>query len=455
AFFTALLYGIVILAGGSGIAGAVQALLYKGMSGKVYMHISTIAGFLAYGIFIGYFPDFSKSGGNIKLKEAQSQPGFIKTLFEYIMAPLLLALTVVLLIWSGKVIITGMDVSFIRLSSIATGYALLGLWLHIMLTHNKSGIAKFYRRAYPLAALVILLFEARTLLLQIDRWGIKTPEYTFALIWIMSISAVVLLISMKDRSQVIIAAIICALAVFSVLPLLGYHDLTAANQINRLEKMLTTQGILQNGKIKPAAQEPEKDMKEKITDAVNYLANMENPRLPSWFDNHLNDSSVFRNKLGFEQTWPDLRPESAPGRHMGIHLSLPTDVVDISGYRWAANIQDWGDRPTVIIEGEKGAYEIHWNTSSSGGIPTIKIELDGRTIIDQDMNSYFDKITAKYPPGKAQPAQVPIEDMTLSMENDEIRVLLLFNNVSINVDTAGGNMDYWLSLQMLYMSEKE
>ncbi|NLK01074.1 MAG: DUF4153 domain-containing protein, partial [Clostridia bacterium] len=79
AFFTALLYGVVILAGGSAIAGAVQALLYKGMSGKVYMHISTIAGFLAYGIFIGYFPDFSKGASKRRLEKAQDQPGFIKT----------------------------------------------------------------------------------------------------------------------------------------------------------------------------------------------------------------------------------------------------------------------------------------------------------------------------------------------------------------------------------------
>jgi hypothetical protein len=123
AFFIALIYGAVMFAGGAGVAGTVQALLYKDMSRKVYMYIGTIAGFLAYSIFIGYFPDFSKNNDDPKRDMVQKQPRFIEILFEYIMLPLALALTAVLLIWSVKTIITGEQVPFMRLSSIAAGFA--------------------------------------------------------------------------------------------------------------------------------------------------------------------------------------------------------------------------------------------------------------------------------------------------------------------------------------------
>jgi hypothetical protein len=60
AFFIALLYGLVLMGGTSGVAGAFQALLYRDMSSKVYMYLATLSGFTAFCVFAGYFPSFKK-----------------------------------------------------------------------------------------------------------------------------------------------------------------------------------------------------------------------------------------------------------------------------------------------------------------------------------------------------------------------------------------------------------
>ena len=122
-FFIALLYGLVIMAGASGVAGAIQALLYKGLSSKVYGYIGTISGFLAFTIFIGYFPDFRKGivdeRGNIT-KSTQ----IYRSIVRIYMVPIMLALTHVLILWVGKTIMEGMRVPFVQLSSIASSYAI-------------------------------------------------------------------------------------------------------------------------------------------------------------------------------------------------------------------------------------------------------------------------------------------------------------------------------------------
>ena len=87
ALFIALIYGIVIMAGASGVAGAVQALLYHGMSGKVYMYVGTVTGFLAFTIFLGYFPDFRKGIFDDHRDTAQKQPRYIEMLLDYIIIP--------------------------------------------------------------------------------------------------------------------------------------------------------------------------------------------------------------------------------------------------------------------------------------------------------------------------------------------------------------------------------
>ncbi|MBR0596680.1 DUF4153 domain-containing protein [Sinanaerobacter chloroacetimidivorans] len=449
ALFIALIYGIVIMAGASGVAGAVQALLYHGMSGKVYMYIGTLTGFLAFTIFLGYFPDFRKGIIDDHREIAQKQPRFIEILLGYIIIPITLALTVVLLLWSGRVIFTGTWPIFTRLAGIATAYSFVGLWLHIMVTHHESGLAKFYRRVYPFAALIILAFEAGALFTQLGKYGLKVTEYWFLLVWIIAVIAAILLLILKAKAHQFIVVLICAVAVFSVFPSVGYHAMPVTAQVDRLERLLDSQGMLENNKLIPAASEPELSVRESITDAVYYLANAEDAKLPAWFDKNLNGRDTFETKLGFEPVWP--KPDDGAVDYLGTSLYLKSDAVDVSDYKWGIILQ--GD--SAKISGEKGVYTIEWNINPSDRVPSLKIKLDDRIILEQDMNSYIDQIIAKFPPGShTGSTEASIKDMSLVLENEEVTALLIFHNININIDPQRDDINYWLDLNMIYLKEK-
>jgi hypothetical protein len=458
AFFIALLYGLVIMGGASGVAGAVQALLYRSMSEKVYLYIGTLSGFLAYTIFAGYFPDFRKGEIDEKREVAQKQPRFIEILFGYIMVPIALALTAVLLIWSGKTILGGMKVPFTRLSAITTAYAAGGIWLHVMVTHHDSLTARLYRRVYPVAAMVILAFEAWALVLQLQKYGMKITEYSFALIWIVTVAAVVLLFLKKHEAHRIIALVTCFAAVFSVLPVVGYHALPVASQVSRLEKLLVSQGMLEEGKLVPSSAEPGQSVREAITDAVLYIADSRDAKLPAWFDKDLSRNETFKKKLGFEHTWP--KPEDidreGPGRFMATSLYLKSSAVDISGYQWAVSPMESyakGNKE-LTVDGERGVYKIYWGRNSPTGIPSLTIMLDEKVILEKDMNEYIDKITSKYPPGGEGSHEADIEDMSIVLEVPEVTVMLVFDNIDINVNPQEDIINYWMNLRSLYMKEK-
>ncbi len=458
AFFIALIYGLVLISGLSGVAGAVQALLYHEMSEKVYMYIATLTGFLAFTIFVGYFPDFRKGRADEHREAAQQQPRFVEILFGNIMIPIVLALTAVLLLWAGKTMLTGMGSSFIQLSSIATSYAVTGLWLHIITTHYETGLAKFYRKAYPIAALVILAFEAWALFIQLQKSGLKLTEYTFIVIWIITVASVILLLIWKARAHHPIAALLCAMAVVSVLPVVGYQALPVKAQVSRLETLLISQDMLKGDQLIPAATKPELAVRESITDAVDYLAYAEDAKLPVWFDKRLGESAVFKSKLGFEQAWPAPEEAIVPEGIIGISLVMKPEAVDISDYRWAVNMQNFTDEKrresSIAIDGDRGAYRINWQANTSDGIPILRIELDDRVILEQDMNDYIDRITAKYPPGQAASSEVSLQDMSLQLETPEVNVLLVFSNIDIYVDPSNDIFNYGLNLNTLYMKEK-
>lgn len=457
AFFIALIYGGVLMAGSSGVAGAIQSLLYHDMSSKVYQYIGTIVGFLTFTIFVGYFPDFRKGSQDAHRETAQKQPRFIEVLFGFILIPIVLALTVVLLIWAGKTVLSGMQVPFVQLSGIAASYTIGGLWLHAMTVRHESGLAKTYRLVYPLASAVILAFEAWAVVTQLQSSGLKTTEYYFILVWLLAAAGVVLLVIQKFKTHAAIAAVACVLAIVSVLPVIGYHDLSVSAQTTRVETLLKNEGMLQNGQLTPAVTKPEQDVRAAITDAVSYLAGVQNARLPAWFSQDLNSSTVFLEKFGFEQTWVVSGEEypQGTGDYRGTYLSLAAGAVDISGYTWAINPQVEYNKGqgSVTFDGAKGTYQVDWSVVN-GGIPTLRIQLNGAMILEQDLRDYIDAVTEKYPPGDKGNMTAPLSDMSLRLETSEIDALLVFRTVQVSVDVSNDVITYWFDLEGLYLKEK-
>jgi len=454
AFFIAAIYSLVIMAGTSAVARAFQALIYQDMSYKVFQYIGTIVGFLSFTIFAGYFPDFTKGKTDEKREAAQKQPRFVEILFEFIMVPIMLALTVVLFLWVGRTLLSGQKVPFEEVAGISTTFAVFGIWLHVMVTRLESGLARFYKRFYPFAAMLILAFEAWALAVQLGKYGMKDTEYFFILLWVVAAAAAVLLIAVKSKAHIFIALITCALAVFSVLPLAGYNALPVASQVSRLEKLLVSQNMLQDGKLVPAAAEPDKSVRESITDAVNYLAYAQDAKLPAWFDKKLSEGDTFRKELGFDQTWPETE-YPGKGEYSGTYLNLPSGPMDVRGYRWVVNINNEGKGDSAAtVKGNRGTYTIRWTMSQQNGMPSIRVELDGKVILEQSMKQYTDRIAAKYPPGTQTSETGTLDDMTLKLETPEADLLLVFTNVQINVDNQQDTITYYINLGQIYMNEK-
>ncbi len=458
AFFIASIYGIVILSGASGVAGAIQALLYNDMSSKVYMYIATIAGFLAFTIFVGYFPDFRKGEKDEHREVAQKQPRFVEILLEFIMVPIVTALTAVLLAWSVRTIVTGDWPPFEELSAIATSYALGGIWLHIMITQGKSGLAKFYRKFYPVAALVILAFEAWAIKVRLGSSGLKTTEYYFILTWIVAVSASIALLFMKKKAHRSIVAVVCVLIVFSVLPVTGYNVLPVNMQVSRLEGLLEREGMLVEGQIVHAEKEPERSVRESITDAVLFIARSDDAKHPVWFDDNIGEKNAFEEKFGFEQVWPenDDYYYGGDGKNLGTSLYLNSKPIEIEDYEWAIGETAYydGDKDAQEFRGERGIYRFYWRTGRSNEVPSLEITLDDETIMEEDLNEYIDRITEKYPPGAREPEETPFDDMSMRFETPEINVMLVFRRVEINLDPKYDEIYYWVDLDALYFKEK-
>lgn len=450
AFIISAIYGIVMMIGVSGVVGAFQALIYRVMDNRVYEYLVVIVGFLTYTIFLGYFPSFKTIANEDEIEKIEEQPRFIFVLFEYILIPIMMALTVVLLLWSVRVVLSGMDVSFNQLSGIASSYVIVGIWLHIMVAKHETKISSFYKRAYPFAGILILIFEAWALYVQLNKFGLKTAEYSFLMIWIFAIISVFLLIFQNNKAYRKIALVAAVISIIWVLPIIGYEDITFNSQVKRLEEILIDQELLISDEIVASNQEVDYVKRGEITDAVDFISYSEKENIPNWFKKELNDDNVFRKTFGFEKTY-GLYPDDE--EYNSASFRLETDVIDISDYSLSlASLPNERESEASTFEGENGTYEIIIENQFSG-VPKITVKLEGDTIVEKDLKENLSDLLAKYPSVGAREIELPLEDMSVAIDGEEISILLVFNNINAYSDEEN-KMEYYLEYRGIFIKYK-
>lgn len=99
-------------------------------------------------------------------------------------------------------------------------------------------------------------------------------------------------------------------------------------------------------------------------------------------------------------------------------------------------------------------YRVDWNFEPPNNVPLVRVSLDDRVILEQDLNSYIDRLMAKYPLSERPQQAATVEDMSLKLESPEVELLLLFGYVDISLDVRSDTHTYWFSLSGVYMNEK-
>lgn len=447
----ALLYGLVIMLGLFAVAFAVQSLLYKDLSEKVYQHIGTWSALLTFAFFLGYFPDFQRDSTDEHREVAQKQPRFIEILFAYVMIPIVLALTVVLLLWTIQIVITGDWPQFQQLAAIMAGYSLAGVWLFIMVSQKDLPLTRFYRHVYPIAALVFLGFAAWAFVRRLQVNGLKLDEYIFLLLWIFGVLAAVLLLVRPVRGNHWLAWLAMVLILVAVLPVIGYRDLPYQAQVSRLQQLLKANGLLVNGAIVPSGS-VDKQAQVQITDAVMFITGETDLQPPAWLPANLSAQDTFRQTFGFDQNWAI---EPGGNEYLSSVVVRPSAGIDLSGYQWAVGLRDeWSNTPTEVA-GQKGTYQVTWQISGSANIPRLIVKRAGQTLIDETLTAYLQNLQAKYPLGSNynQITATSADDLSFFVEADEIRVKAVLAMVEMNRQ-GGAALYYNVRLQAIFLGEK-
>lgn len=461
AFFTALIYGLVIFTGASLVIAAFDSLVVT-IDFEIYQHISILSLFIGFTIFIGYFPDFKnkridekdgKEEIDERRKTVEEQGKFIKILFEYILVPIFLALTGVLILWTVKIISVGVEAEFEVISAIAFSYVYFGIWLHIMLTEYKSSLAKFFKTVYPITGILILLLEAKFIISELLMYGLRETEYIFFMMWLLGlVSALILLIKKeKGHHKIIVSAIV--LIAISVSPFVNFKYLPYIVQVERLEKILISNEMLKDGEIVRAKEDLDDEIKGSIIEIVDNI-NLSDYKNPSWLNFDLDEYEQFEEIFGFERSFNYGSSKDNIYKHISIRSE--DNLIDVKDSSWLINIEIlyYGlENKGISFKGEKGLYNINWKRKSNGKVSNLVITLNNKTIVDKDINEFLETIDKNHTKVGQDDYEVPIEEMTYTIDTEELRIRLILDNLYVYNNLNRNTVEYNVTPKYLLIDE--
>lgn len=437
AYFISSLTTLVLMIGLLAVIGAFHFLIME-VDFKVYGYILTLAwsGFFPL-YFLSLLPEFPRNEieENSKYRTAVSVPRFLEVLLSYIVIPIIIAYTFILLFY----ILSNLAYDFwnnSELEPLLVGYIIAG-WVTLFLIDTiPNRFVQLFKKYFPYLLLVVTVLQGISSLIKVNNSGITHGRYIALLFVLFSItSSAIYLFNRKKLFW--IPGILLVLSTVSILPYIDAVTIGINSQMNRLEKVLAKNDMLENGEIKADGSISQTD-KEAIVESYVYLDDMDSVQdIPYFSKNYsgLQYSEDFTNTFGFTQY--DLEEASdeifSPDEPHQFSAWLNSPVaLDVADFDFVVQLGvSYGNFTTnnnhissFTFDGED--YQLIWEEDTITQ-PQLRLEKDSETLMIYDLSELREIL----PLDSILNQQLSQEELTFSDENENVRMQFVVTDISV------------------------
>lgn len=414
-FFITIIYSIVLYLGLSAILFTIDKLLGIKVLGKIYYYTWL---FVVLIFSLLYF----LSGVPISHEEisVKSYPKLLRILILYIVMPLLTVYTIILYIFFGKIIITKQwPVGLV--SHLVLWYSIIVTIVLFFITPIKSHNTwqnKFFK-IFPKIILPLIVMMFISIGIRINAYGVTEKRYFVLILGIWLFFIMIYLSFIKRIRNILIPLTLSIVVLISVFGPLSSYSISKMSQNIRFENILIKYKMIKNEKIQSSPNISKKDKSEisSILDYFNKNHNLQDVKyVPKGFK--LDDMN---NVFGFSFV-----PQSY-GSYMGYFNFITNQSeksIDITGYDYLFDMRSLeNDASNTSISPLSASYNHETFI--------IKINYKGNQIYTKNLNSFVKNLVDKYGMLSKENALSP-EEMTLTEENEKVKVKFIFLNISGN-----------------------
>lgn len=436
-FFISLFFSGIIMAGISIILGATDQLIFS-INYKVYSYVATIIFTLFAPLyFLSLIPNFIGAEDRNKTQEEINRkqetititaycPKFLQVLISYIVIPLIIVFTLILVIYILKNI--GGDFwTDNLLEPMLVSYAITVILVYILASEIENKFTVFFRKVFPKVLVPIVVFQIVSSVISLADTGVTHTRYYVILFGVYAAAAGILLSILPVRKNGVIAAMLIVFAAVSIVPPVDAFTISRTSQINTLENVLTKNNMLENNQIKPKESIPDED-KKAITKTIYYLDEMGYTKKISWLPKDFKVYEDFTETFGFKEYQEPMDEDFKQPVYVNLNPSSP---ITITGYdtfvQTDINMYDKQHNQTICtIKKDGESYTLVKDFNKNRVDIKIKGE-HGQDLLTFNTEELFDKFY-NYQGVKEQ---ISADEATFTKENDLVKLTIVVQNLSI------------------------
>ncbi len=470
-FLLSVLYSGVLYLGLALALLAVDQLFGADIKGERYGQLW----FFLAGIFNTWFFLAGIPKDLDELEMTMDYPKGLKIFTQFILLPLLAVYIIILYAYGIKILIQwelpkGWVSWLVNAFSVFGILSLLLIWPIRNDEGNKwiSTFARwFYRALFPLIVLLGVAIGKRVM-----QYGITENRYFVLVValWLAAMACYFLFSRTKNIKTIPVT--LSLIAFLSSFGPWGAFSVSETSQVNRLEKLLTQEKILVNGKIKKSNDSIDDKSGRQIVSIVHYLDEHHGfNKIKPWFSENLDslftpkDSNDYVYKagkvlalLGVEDNYyygyrDDERDDEDTTTVKNFYYNSRYDdqqAVSVAGFDYTCSFNS--NFYTGVDQNYYDNYYLIHFSSDSGKIKFNKERRDfaftknGKEVLRFDLFDFVKKISDyNKSHNKHQYNQIPKEMMLFEAQNDSVRLRLFLNSISgtrskkeININDISG-----------------
>ncbi|WP_208560006.1 DUF4153 domain-containing protein [Marinilactibacillus kalidii] len=456
AFFTSLLFSIVLLLGFYSIV-ATYAFLITEIDFVLFGDIAAVIfSLFAPLYFLSYFPFYETNDDKLKADQivALSIPKLLEILITYIVIPLLSIYTLILIMYIFPNL-TGQFWSDNLLEPLLIGYAIVGI-ITLFVAHNiNNRLTKYFKSYFPKLLLFISAFQTVASILRIQQFGVTHGRYYVIMFGLFSIISSALY-SFFENKKWLVPVLFIGLTYLSIIPPIDAITVGVHSQKNRLESILSANNMLKENDIVQDVVIDKTD-REDIIDSMRYLYEMDALDTLDWLPaNFSNSDQQFKNLFGFSQyAWENDDESDEIDDYSYTSLSLEDYVIlslDVSGSDLFTIVPFSSENISPDSNEENLTQPIKLNDTDYLLKVTTSNDLFNLSILDEKEDplitldlSFLLEASYEY---RDTTSDLPIEALTFSKENSLLKLTTVIKQIEIqDHDSFTGQLYLFIDLK--------
>lgn len=444
---TTAVFAGVLFAGLSGALAGVDNLLGIDVEGETYGRLWIFITFMfSTWFFIGGVPE------NLAALDTNTDyPAVIKVFSQFILTPIVTVYLLILTVYLGKIIVTRVWPSG-WIGYLVSSVAALGI-LSLLLVYpieerEENGWIRSYRRWFYLALVPSIVMLLLAIWQRIAQYGITEKRYFLVVLSLWLAGIALFFILKHSRNIKVIPITLCLVALVTLGGPWGAYAVSLRSQTARLERLLAANGMLDDGRVRPAAAAlPFEDRKE-LSAIVRYLAETHGTAtIDPFFGGRLAQIDTVARGLGAsDRREADLRAQLivnsldveyvgrwAGGSENTFSFSVQPDGGVISVAEFDFGLRDWRATPdSVEIDGRWYVFELDEEHS------TIVMRRDGLLLIEIPLDPIIQR-AREYQISQVGTRHIPHDILHIAVENERVHISVYLRSVRGSIaDPADG-----------------